>query len=94
MLERINRTYLFSLFIIEVEAEATEIIPAMTDTVKFLDKGIMIRMEEAMCVLDPHPDEIIHQEDHIQGGTIKEVTADSPDLEAHPDSLLGGLELV
>ena len=55
----------------------------------------MIWLEEDILLLDQNPKDIIIQEKHKEGQTIIhiEVTADSPDSEAHPDPLPGCPEL-
>ena len=76
-------------------ADVTECFPAMTKGEEIIDKGHMIRIEEAMLLLDLHPEEIILQEYHIEGNTIIiiDVTTDCLDSEGHPQPLPGCLEL-
>ena len=55
----------------------------------------MIGTEEDILLLDLNPENILVQEDNVEGQTIiqLDMTTDSQDLEVHPDPLSGNPEL-
>ena len=80
---------------IESEAEATDSFAVMTETEEIINKDLIREIEEGILLLDTNPEDIVLLEVPIAGRTVTiiEVTADSPEVTAHPDPLSGGPEL-
>ena len=89
--DKIIKIDLLSLIFIEVEAEATEIIPTMTEVMKeaeeILDQGHIIEREEGIILSEADPDATVIKKGLTEekANMQTEVTVDNKCSKANPD---------